>query len=72
MIEVQAERLGVELVDEPMTRHDLMFRKRSIHLGGMPPVKVDRVRVRTLVQELDADAIAARLPNRRAEHPQPL
>ena len=68
VIEVQAERLGVELVDEPRARHDLVLGQRAVHLGRMPAVKVDRVRMRALVQELDADAIAFGRADRRAGH----
>ena len=68
VIEVQAERVRVELVDEPGARHDLMLRQRAVHLRRMPSVEVNRVRVRSLVEEVDPDAIAFGRADRRPGH----
>ena len=34
-----------------------MLGQRAVHLGRMPAVEVNRVRVRALVQEVDADPV---------------
>ena len=68
VIEMQAERLGVELVDELAARHHLMFGQRPVHLRRMPAVEMNRVRVRALIQERDANAVAFGRADRRARH----
>ena len=68
VIEVQAERLGVELVDESIAGHDLVLGQRAVHLRRMPAVEVNRVRMRALIQEVDADAIAFGGAQRRTRH----
>ena len=45
-----------------------MLRQRPVHLRRMPSVEVHRVRVRALVQEIDADAIAFRRADGRTRH----
>ena len=51
VVEVQAERLGVELVDEALARLDLAAAARladarhAVHEGRVDAVEVDRVRV---------------------------
>ena len=68
VVEMQAERLRVELVDEPVAGHHLMLGQRPVHLGRMPAVEVNRVRVRALIQEVDADPIAFGRAHRRTRH----
>ena len=68
VIEVDAERVGVELVYEPITRHHLMGRQRPIHLWRVPAVKVDGVRMSALVDEVDPDTVASPGANRRPWH----
>ncbi len=68
VVEVQAERLGVELVDKPITRLHLLVRQRPVHLRRVPAVKVDGVRMRAHVDERHADAITLRRAKRGARH----
>ena len=67
VVEVQAERLGVELVDEPFARIDQPGGgvEDAIHAGGMDAMEVDAVRVRAAVDESDAHAVALTRANRR-------
>src|SRR5215208_1754632 len=60
VIQVHAERISIELVDEGATRLHLVAVQRAIHRGGMPAVKVHRVRMRAGVAERDPDPIAFR------------
>src|SRR4029079_5981555 len=68
VIEVQPERLGVELVDERAAGHHLVLRQRAVHLGRVPAVKVDGVGVRALVDEGHPHAVAFRRAQRGAGH----
>ena len=55
VIEVQAERIGLELVGERAAGHDLMLGHGAIHRGRMPAMEVHRVRMRSLIHELHAN-----------------
>ena len=68
VIEVQAERLGVELVDESIAGHHLVLGQRAVHLRRMPAVEMDRVGVGALIQEIDADPIPFGGAQRRTRH----
>ena len=68
VIQVQAERLGVELVDETLTGQHLLIGQRAVHRRRMPAVEMNRVRMRTLIDECDLDAIAFGGADRRTRH----
>jgi hypothetical protein len=68
VIQVQPERFRVELVNEPPARHDLVFRHRAVHFRRVPAVEVDRVRMRSRVDEVDADAVPFGRAERRSGH----
>src|SRR6266850_4396385 len=57
MIEVQSERIRVELVDEALTRLNLVLRQRTVHRRLVPAMKMKGVRVRAEVLERDLQAI---------------
>ena len=64
VVEVQAERLGVELVDELLAGVDLPATaaladpRHAVHEVGVDPVEVDRVRVLGAVDEADPQPVA--------------
>ncbi len=68
VVEVEAERLGVELVQELPSRRHLMLGQRAVHGRRMPAVEMHGVGVRALVEEADADPIALGGAQRRAGH----
>ena len=45
VVEVAAERLGVELVDEFLARIDHAGSRNAVHAGGMDAVEMHRVRM---------------------------
>jgi hypothetical protein len=56
VVEVETERLGVELVDiAPTGMHRF---EGAVHAGGVNPVEVDAVRVAAAVREAHPDPIA--------------
>ena len=59
MIEVDSERLGIELVDIFTAGSDdaRLCVENSVHVAGMNSMKMDAVRVVTRIQKLDAHAI---------------
>src|SRR5829696_2309231 len=60
MVEMQPGRFGVELVDELLPRpYEL---ENPVHVGRVEPVKVDGVRVRTVVLEAYAQPLPLRGP----------
>ena len=67
MIEMAAEGLGVEFVDELLSRTDQAGAGNAIHPGGVDAVEMHRMRMRSIVPE--DDAAAARLPSRAAPGP---
>ncbi len=68
MKEVQAERLGVELIGERVARHHLLVLKGAIHFRRVPAVEVNRVRMRPLVDEGDAHVVPFSGADRRRRH----
>ena len=67
VVEVQAERLGAELVDRALARldHTGADPGYAVHLGGVKAVEVDRVGVRRTVDEPHPDQIALGGPQSR-------
>ena len=68
VIEMQAKRVGVELIHERVARLHLLAGKRAVHVGWMPPVKMDRMWVRAEISERDPDAVAFGGANRGSRH----
>ena len=69
VVEVQAERLGVELVDEARRPAPPAAPGSEPSIaGGCQPWKWRRVRVRSLVQEVDPDAVPLGGADRRPRH----
>ncbi len=66
MIEVEAEGVGVELVDERPARVDHL--EHPVHVRGMKAMEMDRVRVAAGVLEPHPDAVAFRAADRRPRH----
>lgn len=56
VIQVQPERLGVELVDEALARADRL--EGAVHARGVNPVEVDAVRMAALVDEPHPQPVA--------------
>ncbi len=69
VIEMAAERKGVELVREFLAGADLAGAGNSVHPGRMDAVEMDGMAVRAVVPEDDANPIALRDPQARAGHP---
>jgi hypothetical protein len=65
VIQVQTRRFGVELVHKRFAGEHLVLGKRAVHFRRMPSVKVNRVRMRPLIEEADAEAVAFGGANRR-------
>ena len=67
VVQVQAERLGLELVGDRLARGDDAGAdtRHAVHLGGMDPVEVDRVRMLGPVAEPDPKPLALARPQRR-------
>ena len=68
VVEMQTERVGVELVEELAARRDLLVRVRSVHRRRVPAVEVERVRVAPLVDEPDAHEVALGGADRRTRN----
>ena len=66
VIQVQPERLRLELVDEAPAR--LHRFKSTIHVRRMDSVKMNAVGVASLVRESDPDAVALGASNRRTRY----
>src|SRR5918998_1567012 len=66
VVEVHPERLGVELVDELLTRSDEL--EDPVHVCRVEPVEVDRVRLSILVPEYHPHTIPLRGPQRGPRH----
>src|SRR5688572_17316156 len=64
VIELQPERLGVELVGEAAARRDHL--EGAIHPRGVDPVEVNGVGVTPLVPEVDADPVSLGAADRGA------
>ena len=58
VIEVAAERLGVELVDELLARSDQPGARHPVHARRMDAVEMHGVRVRAVVLENDPQPVA--------------
>ena len=71
VVEVEAERPGVELVGERLAGLDepaadvLAEARHAVHLRGVDAVEVNRVRVRAAVAEADAQPVSVDAPERR-------
>ena len=64
---VAAVRIGDEFVNELLAGFDQrLIQRRTVHLRGMNAVKVNRVRVRTLIFEDDAQPVALGAADARA------
>ena len=68
VIEVAAERLGVELVDELLARIDQAGARHAVHARRMDAVEMHRVRMRAVVLEDDPQPVAFGRAQRRAGH----
>ena len=67
VVEVQAERLGVELVGDRLAGldHSQPDARQPVHAGRVDAVEVDRVRMRGAVAEADAQPLALTRAQRR-------
>src|SRR5688572_30703025 len=66
VIQLQTERLGVELIHErPTWLHHF---ERAIHIRRMDSVKVNGMRMRARIREMYANPITFSAPQRRARH----
>ena len=63
VVEVEAGRARLELVGELASGLDDL--EDAVHVRGMDPVEVDRVRVRAAVQEADAQGVSFGGPDDR-------
>ena len=68
VIEVAAERLGVELVDELLARTDQPGARHAVHARRMDAVEMHRVRMRAVVPEDDPQPLALLGAERRPGH----
>ena len=69
VVEVAAEREGVELVDELLAGADLAGARHAVHAGRVDAVEVHGVRVRAVVAEDDPHPLALGDAQARARHP---
>ena len=60
MIEMAAEGLGVEFVDEFLARTDQAGARNAVHARRMDAVEMHRMRMRSIVPEDDAQPLAFR------------
>ena len=68
MVQVHADGLRLELVDELRIGRHLLLEQGAVHLERVEAVKVHRVRPVTQVREPDADALALDRAEGRSRH----
>ena len=68
VIEMAAERLGIELIDELLARIDHTSAGDTVHARGVDAVKMDRMGLRVVIAEDDLSPFTFGCSQRRAGH----